>query len=137
MLVKCQKRALRIICGVCKYEHTAPLFERLKILNLRSIYIQAVLIFLYKYQNKKLPKPFKDFFITNGEVHGHFTRQSDLFHPPMAKCHQRLSSMKAAGVKIFNAFITKLDYKQSYATFKYNLKQSLFALSDTDKKSIC
>ncbi len=136
-LNKCQKRALRIICGARKSDHTGPLFDKLKILKLRSIYIYAVQIFLYKYQNDKLPNSFANFFVTNDKIHGHFTRQRNLFHPPVAKCHQRISALKASGVKIFNYFFGYVRYDISYVTFKYKLKQTLYALSDSDIYNIC
>ena len=54
-LVKC-----RIVYGAGKYDHTDPMFQGLKILNLRKSYMYSVQIFLYEYRQKNLPEIFID-----------------------------------------------------------------------------
>ena len=55
LLIKCQKRAVRIVHGAGKYDHTYPIFQSLQILNLTKLYIYSVQIFLYKYRQQKVP----------------------------------------------------------------------------------
>ena len=45
-LIKCQKRAVRNVHGAGKYDHTDPIFQSLKIFNLRKLYMYSVQIFL-------------------------------------------------------------------------------------------
>ena len=38
-LYKLQKRTVRLVMGAGKYDHTYPIFQNLKILNLRNVYL--------------------------------------------------------------------------------------------------
>ena len=42
-LAKLQKRAIRIICGARKYDHTYPLFQQLSILSIKNSYYGYIL----------------------------------------------------------------------------------------------
>ena len=57
-LIKSQKRAIRTLSRAKKLDHTSPLFEKHKLLKLDRLYIFAVLVFLHKYINRKLPPHF-------------------------------------------------------------------------------
>ena len=61
-LMKLQKRALRLVDGAGKYDHTAPIFEKYELLNLRNLYIYCAQIFLYKHHQEILPEVFSHFF---------------------------------------------------------------------------
>ena len=74
-LIKCQKRAVRIVKGAGKYDHTSPIVYNSKILNLRRLYVCFVQIFLYKYKRQAPPELFMDFFTVVSTIHQHNTRQ--------------------------------------------------------------
>ena len=57
-LVKLQKRAIRLVDGAGKYDHTAPVFQKYELLNLRDLYIYCAQIFLSKHHQKTLPECF-------------------------------------------------------------------------------
>ena len=61
-LLKLQKRAVRIIYGAKYREHTSPLFQNLKIMNLYNIYIYNILLIMFKHHHGKLPTIFDSFF---------------------------------------------------------------------------
>ena len=61
-LTKLQKRAIRIICGARKYDHTYPLFQQLSILSIKNFYVYSVQIFLYKYYKQSIPAILSGFF---------------------------------------------------------------------------
>ena len=127
-LIKCQKRAVRVISGAKKYDHTMPLFKNHQILNLRKIYVYSVQNFLYKYIHNKLPSIFANFFTLVADVHGHNTRQGTLFRVPMAKCPQMASALRCSGSKTFNNFTNSINYNCEYATFKYKVRKTLLDL---------
>ena len=83
--LKLQKRAIRLVDGAGKYDHTAPIFQKYELLNIRNLYIYCALIFLYKHHQKPLPEVFSHFFEMNNIVHGHYTRQEKHFHVPLYK----------------------------------------------------
>ena len=74
-LIVLQKRAIRIVCGAQKFDHTYPLFQPSKILSLRNLYAYSTQLFLYKYYRQSLPNIFSGFFTINKTVHNHYTRQ--------------------------------------------------------------
>ena len=135
-LVKCQKRAMRIVNGAGKYDHTYPIFQNLKVLNLPRLYIYFVQIFLYKYHQQKLPEFFEDFFTVADTIHEHDTRQSKQLRRPFAKCIQRSSSARCFGAIINNVLNDSLNYKCAYPTFKYEIRKNLNSMSDEDIKII-
>ena len=53
-LMKLQKRALRLVDGARKYDHTAPIFEKYELLNLRNLYIYIA----HKYSSINTTKKF-------------------------------------------------------------------------------
>ena len=56
--MKLQKRAERLVDGAGKYDHTAPIFEKYELLNLKNLYIYCAQIFLYKHHQKVIPETF-------------------------------------------------------------------------------
>lgn len=131
-LVKCQKRAIRIVNGARKYDHTFPIFQNLKVLNLPRLYLYFLQIFLYKYHQQNLPELFKQFFTVTDSIHDHDTRQRRDFRPPFAKCHPRTSSVRCFGAKINNIMNDSLNYNCSLPTFKYEVRKTLIDMSDDD-----
>ena len=132
-LERCQKRAVRLLCGAGKYDHTKPLFEQMHILDLKRLYIYSVQMFLYKYYHNVLPSPFGTFFTYVADIHEHNTRQSKLFRIPLAKCPQKASAMKHSGAKIYNNCPTLVNYKCSFASFKYHVRKTLLGIPDANK----
>ena len=129
-LIRCQKRAVRVICGARKFDHTLPLFQKSKLLNLKQLYIYSVQLFLYKYHNGNLPDVFNNFFVISGAVHGHETRQINHFRVPRADCFQRSLSLKIAGSNIYNEYIDQIDYNCTYPKFKSDVKKTLLRIQN-------
>lgn len=81
-LIKIQKRVIRIISSAPYLAHTEPLFNKLKLLNLRKIYILNVMMFMFRFHHAGLPAVFNNLFSLNTEIHRHFTRQANKLHSP-------------------------------------------------------
>ena len=131
-LIRCQKRAIRIISGAKRLDSTSPLFKQMEILNFERLYIYSVHIFLYKYHHNMLPNIFDNFFVNVSDIHGHFTRQTSHFRAPYARSHQRTSALKSAGARIYNKFVKNLNYDCSLPCFKQNCKKLLVFMPDKD-----
>ena len=129
-LIRCQKRAVRIVKGVGKYDHTSPIFYNLKILNLRRLYVYFVEIFLYKYKRQELPESFKDFFTVVSTIHQHNTRQISQYRAPLAICFQRSSALKCSGAKITSLVsqITPVPYRHSNMKWEILWAQCLMVM---------
>ena len=126
-LMNLQKRALRLVDGVGKYDHTPPIFEKYELLNLRNLYIYIcrAQIFLYKHHQEILPEVFSHFFEMNKAVHEYYTRQEKHFHVPLCKSVQKSKCLQCSGVKIHNYMIEHINYNCSFVSFKYVLKRPL------------
>ena len=60
-----QKRAIRIIAKVDRYEHTAPLFKKFKILPLSHINDYMTGQLMFRVHNASLPSPVLELFVRN------------------------------------------------------------------------
>ena len=124
-LVKIQKRAVRLITGARKFDHTAPIFKEFKLLKINEIYVYSLQLILYKYHHKLLPNIFDDFFVSNSAIHHHNTRQAQLFHVPILKSKQAHSSIRKTGVLAYNHYSRLLEMNMSIASYKYHLKRHI------------
>ena len=129
-LIKCQKRAVRIVKGAGKYDYTSPIFYNSNIINVRRLYVYFVQIFLYKYKRKELPVSFMDFFTVVSTIHQHNTPHISQYRAPLAIRFQRLSALKCSGTKIYNNLISVTNYTCALPTFKYEMRNTLCSMSD-------
>jgi len=78
-----QKEAVRIICNENYRAHTAPLFERTKILPISKLIELAKLKFMHRYVNDQLPLSFAETWITNRQRDPtNNRRNADIFFVP-------------------------------------------------------
>lgn len=122
-LINIQKRAIRLIKGARKFDHTDPIFRELKILKITEIYVYALQLILYKYHHNLLPDIFEGFFVSNDAIHTHLTRQAHLLHVPIFKSQQAFAALRKTGVKSYNYFSRIIDMDVTIATYKYHLKK--------------
>ena len=99
-LIKLQKRAIRIIKGADRLDHTDPLFKELRLLKMREMYVYNVQLLMYKYRRNLLPNIFKDFFKTNSSFHDYDTRQKNNLRTPLLKTPQASISIRKIGVRV-------------------------------------
>ena len=130
-LIKAQKWAIRIIAGAKRYDHTAPLYERLKLLDVRKIYLYFIQLFMYKYKFHLLPAFFDNLFVVNSAIHNHETRQKNQLHPPRIITMPFSRTVRVAGVHSYNYFSTKIDMDVTYGVYKKHIKKHLLELNDT------
>ena len=80
-IYKIQKRAIRTITLSKYYDHTAPLFKKLKLLTLKDIIVLQELKFYFKFVHKLLPSYLQQWQLTtNDDIHTHNTRQQNELH---------------------------------------------------------
>ena len=73
-LVKVQKKALRMIVSAPYKAPSKPIFDKLNILDMNSIYFYSTALFMFKYEHSILPEVFNIFFRRNYDVHKYSTR---------------------------------------------------------------
>ena len=122
-LFKQQKCAVRMIVGAKKYEHTQHIFNDLKLLNVKEIYIYCVQLFMYKFHHELLPPIFAEFYEFNNLVHDHHTRQQNLLHVPLVHTRPLSKTIRVTGVSLYNHLNDQISLTVSYPSYKWNLKQ--------------
>ena len=125
-----EKRAIRVICGSRKYDHTYPLFQQLSILSIKNLYVYSVQIFVYRHYRQSVLTIFSGFFPTNENIHNHYTRPLNQLHTQLAKSSQRSGILRYSGVKINNYFINHLNYNCSDGEHR-NLIEYILAIDIT------
>ena len=61
-------------------DHSAPLFDRLKLLIFSDIYVYKITLFMFKLMNGSGTDVVSDLFCKNSAVHNYITRQSAQLH---------------------------------------------------------
>ena len=82
VLFKLQKRAI-CICTNSNYRaqmHSAPLCRKLKTLNVNDVFLYHTAIVGFQYFQCVLPSSISSMFLTNSQIHDHYTRKSNLLH---------------------------------------------------------
>ena len=82
-----QKKAVRIITFSPSRTHTKPLFLKLNILPIYSIYKYQISCFVFSHINKLLPAPLSSLFQFNLEYHDYLTRSRSNLHKQFLKYH--------------------------------------------------
>ena len=124
-LIRLQKKAMRILKGAKKLDHTEPIFKELQVLKLREIYVYSLQLVLFKFHHKQLPGVFENYFKTNSAFHNHSTRHANLLHVPLLKTKQASISVRRNGVRVYNHYYGLIDMKCSIATYKFHLKKNI------------
>jgi len=123
MLIKLQKRALRIISSVNYRAHTHDLFVKHKILKLPQIYMLCVLCFMFKFYKNMLPSVFNSLFSMNVNVYN--TRQENNLYVPRGKTAAIYNTIRFKGVHMWNLYHKEIGISCTLFTFKRNLKTLL------------
>lgn len=114
---KLQKRAVRIICNVPRRTHCKPLFIKLGILSLPSIYILSLL--LYVHTNLEI-------FTVNSDVHSHNTRNKDSLRTQFYHYSKSQKNWFYTSIKLYNALPSHVK-SLPHSQFKAKLKSILIA----------
>ena len=129
VLIKLQKKAIRITCNVKYNAHTSPLFKRENLLKFVDICALDDLKFCYKFVNKQLPKYFDKLPTEEDESEVPYdTRQSDDLRVPAVRHEFARNSISYRYPNIYNDMSS--DYKDRFDThsfygFKFYVKRTI------------
>ena len=85
---------------------------------------------MYKFHHSLLPNTISGLFITNRDIHNHFTRQSHLLHPPKVSSVLGKQSFKYNASLLWNRTMVALNVNNKIGTFKKHMKS--FLLNEID-----
>jgi len=124
-IVTLQKKAIRIICNIEKYEHTTPLFKRLNILKFHDLVKLNTASTMYKIFHNQMPENIQKFFEL--KKYKYPQRQLNNFTTIFYRTKRRSQSLTVIGVKIWNELGNEVKSIASIVLFKRKMKQILFA----------
>lgn len=123
-ILNIQKKILRLLTFSPYREHSKPLFDKYKILNIYQINDFLIGQFMFKYHQNNLPLSFKNFFTTNKDIHSYNTRNCMNICQNRNKTNYGVHSLKNKGGKFWNELPVKLKSLQnSLSSFKKQLKE--------------
>ncbi len=98
-----QKKVIRMITNAHYLEHANTMFDELRILKLNDINKYISSVFMYRYENKYLPKCIVGTFTKNQEVHHYNTITIDQSNINLTKSNTLSRSMdQQYGKKFLN-----------------------------------
>ena len=124
-LIKVQKKALRIIVSAPYKAPSKPIFDKLNILDMNSIYFYNTALFMFKYEHSILPDVFLIFFRRNYDVHKYSTRYNKHLIVPQMKSALYQKTIQYMGVKVWNFAVESLQFQCNLFTFKQRRKRFL------------
>ena len=115
-----QKRIIRSIVGISRYDSCKPSFKSLNILTTTGLYIFELCVFTYKNKHK---------FPINSNYHSFNTRNKDNIHLTFTSLSLKSHTPKLLGPKIYNKLPNYIKISTSIKSFKKNLKAFLVPLT--------
>ena len=111
-----QNKIVRIIAGVPRRTSSDHLYCELNILKLKKLYLYAVGLCMYKYENDMLPELFKDMFIKVTDVHEHDTRNAttNQLYIPIYGTVRGQKSFKYVGVRTWNYILQNVKVPSNH-----------------------
>ena len=125
-LILLQKRAVRIIDNSPYLAHSDPLFKKLSILKLNSIYKLSCLVFMYKIKNNQIPNVCNSLVLLNTNLVPRYNlRTTNDFIIPNHRTTLRSKCIKIQGPKFWNSIPASTKAVNNMNTFKKQVKLSL------------
>ena len=119
-----QKKAIRVISGVGKFEHTDQLFYMWKLLKIHDLVELKILLVMYKAFHHILPSNIQCLF-ENKPQELHVTRQKNRFTVKYVRTTLKSKSVSVTGVKLWNNLNNSLISSITIHSFKRNVKNML------------
>ena len=116
-----QKRVVRAITNSDYKAHSAPLFSKLRILDIFQVNTFQTAKFMYRYHNNLLPSLFLNLFNTSTQIHSYSTRTGNNY--PVHHCRTNLKKFTVLyqGPKTWNSLPVTITSTSSFPNFRKNL----------------
>ena len=111
-----QKRAVRAVTNSDYRAHTAPLFSKLKILDIFQINTLDIAKFMFCYHNNLLPPLFLNLFMTNSH-HTYDTRTAGNYRMHSCRTNIKKFTILYQGPRILNCLPAPIINLSSFPSF--------------------
>ena len=119
-----RNKAIKLIANSKRTDKCAPIYEKLKILQLHDLHVHETATFMYEFHNNTLPVSFSQYFNRIAAIHSVHTRSNTsgrTYCIPQYKTTCLLRSLIYTGVKIWSEIPNWIKTK-SYSQFLKLLK---------------
>ena len=120
-----QKRAVRATTNSDYRANSAPLFSKLKILDIYQLNTFQIAKFMHCYHNNLLPPLFFNLFFTNNQTHGYSTRTANNYRTHHCRTNIKKFTILYQGPKIWNSLPVQITSLSSFPNFKKKLLEFL------------
>ena len=120
-----QKRAVRAVTNSDYRAHTAPLFSKLKILDIFQINTLDIAKFMFRYHNNLLPPLYLNLFMTNSQVHTYDTRTAGNYRMHSCRTNIKKFTILYQGPRVWNCLPASITNLPSFSTFKNKVLEFL------------
>ena len=108
-----QKKIVRIITFSAFLAHTAPIFQKLRLLPLCKIVLQRTSVFMFKLMNNMLPLAMNSQVVRNNDIHQYNTRQNHHLRGSRPTCKTVVNSFTNRSFQIWNAISSQVNINVS------------------------
>ena len=119
------KKAVRIVCGKARLEHTTPLFKELGMLPLHHQIDYNVSKLMHRFVNKTIPKTFDKTWEITGQVSGRVTRNAGKIYIPHFQLEYFRRQPLFAYPRIWNEIPIRIRNIQDEQIFSNQLKRHI------------
>ena len=119
------KRAVRAVTNSDFWAHTAPLFSKLKILDIFQINTLDIAKFMFRYHNNLLPPLFLNLFMTNSQVHRYDTRTAGNYRVHSCRTNIKKFTILYQGPRVWNCLPSSITNLSSFPTLKNKVPEFL------------
>ena len=116
-----QKRAVRAITNSAHKAHSAPLFSKLRILDIFQIDRFQTAKFTYRYHNNLLPSLFLNLLNTSSQIHSCSTRTANNYRVHHCRTSLKKFIILYQGPKTWNSLPVTITSMSSFPNFKKKL----------------
>ena len=120
-----QKRAIRLLFGAGRLDHTTPLFQRANILKFTDLVKLKTAVFMYKAYHCMLPENIQRSFVKKDIMHQ--TRTKQQLVRSCVSSNVRSMSLCVYGITLWNALRTDIKSKNSVNAFKQSYKKYIIS----------
>ena len=122
-----QKRAVRVITNSPYRSHSAPLFEKLKVLDIFKINAFHIARFMFLYHHRFLPESLSNLFVSNNQVHSYY-RNLSCYRSHSCRKNIKQFTILYQGPKIWKSLPHIIKSNNSLKLFKTFLR--IFLLNE-------
>ena len=105
--------------------HSAPLFSKLRILDIFQVNKFEIAKFMFYYKNNFLSPLLLNLFVTNSQIHNYGTRTASNYRTHLCRTNLKQFTIIYQGSKIWNSIPVSVTRSSKFLSFKTKMQEFL------------